>query len=325
MYYLDPEFDSRKLTKSELRSIMASHGVDYLPPPNAKKDELLKLFQKEIVGKRKAILESIGNIKAKSDGIVFLDDSSRPSPKKPKKRTLPTKIETHEYSPSPSKSETIERPETPISVSTHKLVSRLENLDNSGDKSKIRRQLFAKKTYSLAKFSLFLIISCSAVLWIYLKFWFIWPLYTQSQLNRMNEVPILYLKCPYAEDSKIGSCSEGKLYCSNGYVEKRDVLGFNRSCIIDKERLSLIQTMKRNILFELQSRLGSCQCYADVHCSIPKKKLFALISHYFKNLKPRVYAEYFDIALRSLIQEGSKIEYQHIKYLVYLVFLNIIL
>ena len=76
-YYLDPEFDPKKLTKAELRSIMASHGILDLPPATSKKEELLDLFYKEIIAKKKLIIESRKNIKAKSDGIIFLDEQSQ--------------------------------------------------------------------------------------------------------------------------------------------------------------------------------------------------------------------------------------------------------
>lgn len=312
VYYLDPEFDPKKLTKAELRSIMASHGILDLPPPSAKKDELLDLFEKEIVSKRKSILESLKNIKAKSDGIVFLDESSRPSPKKPKKTKQAKEFisePTSGIKPSPSpvkKNEnSISRPETPLNVSTYKLVSRLENLQGKiepkrkNDKNNGKIILFQ----SLGIFSAFVIL----ITYIYFKYWFFWPTYTDDQFKALEQKPILFLKCPYPKNSLIGSCSDGKLYCSSGYIKRRNWLGFGSSCIIDKERLGLIQSIKKKIVIELQTRLGIDLCYNSSSPAISKAKLHDIILNYFKSMKLKTFSEYFDICLRSLIQEDSQI------------------
>jgi len=149
---------------------MASHGVLSIPPPTAKKDELLKVFQKEIVGKRNFILDSLNNVKAKSDGIVFLDESSRPSPKKPKKKAQSKKLDDSDHSPSPFKSNIDERPVTPLSVSTHRLVSRLESLSTENFTKRIEKNQPKKNKLTLVILSsLFFIL---ASFWIYLKFWF---------------------------------------------------------------------------------------------------------------------------------------------------------
>ena len=72
-YYLDPGFDPKRLTKAELRSIMASHNVLNLPPATAKKDELLDTFYKEVIAKREKIRASIGD----NHGILILLHASR--------------------------------------------------------------------------------------------------------------------------------------------------------------------------------------------------------------------------------------------------------
>ena len=319
VYYLDPEFDPKKLTKAELRSIMASHGILDLPPPSSKKDELLDLFNKEIISKRKSILETQKNIKAKSDGIVFLDESSRPSPKKPKKskqsrNDIMETMSDIESSPLPVKrnENLISRPETPLNVSTYKLVSRLENLE--GKKAPKRKQdenngknLLFK---SLGTFSILGVL----ILYIYFKYWFMWPTYTNDQFKALEHEPVLFLNCPYPKNSLIGSCSDGKLYCASGYIKRRNWLGFGSSCIIDKERLSLIQSIKKKIVFELQTRLGIDQCYNSSSPAISKAKLHDIILNYFKSMKLKIFSEYFDICLRSLIQEGTQIEELHMYY-----------
>jgi hypothetical protein len=312
VYYLDPEFDSKKLTKAELRSIMASHGILDLPPPSAKKDELLNLFNKEIVSKRKSILESQKNIKAKSDGIVFLDESSRPSPNKPKnskKINVSNKEDTSysdkSHSPVKKTENLISRPETPLNVSTYKLVSRLENLQGETMFRRKEKQIDEKPILfkSIGAIS----VLTALVTYIYFKYWFFWPTYTVEQFKALDHKPFLFLKCPYPNNSLIGSCSDGKLYCASGYIKIRNWLGFGSSCSIDKERLSLIQSIKKKTVFELQSRLGIDQCYNSATPAISKAKLHDIILNYFKSMKLKTFTEYFDICLRSLIQEGTEI------------------
>ena len=160
VYYLDPEFDPKKLTKAELRSIMASHGILELPPPTAKKDELLDMFYKEIIARRKSILESQKNIKAKSDGIVFLDVSSRPSPKKSKKTIEKVEVKAAcDFDSISAPVGSIPRPETPLAVSTYKLVSRLEKLQDKTVSKKKLPVISRKKTYLAA-----IIVGLSSIL-----------------------------------------------------------------------------------------------------------------------------------------------------------------
>ena len=304
-YYLDPEFDPKKLTKAELRSIMASHGILDLPPATSKKEELLDLFYKEIIAKKKLIIESRKNIKAKSDGIIFLDEASRPSPKKPK---TPSKNKVESISVE-SKSRitenAIERPITPITVSTYKLVSRLENLQQ---KKLVLPDKFIRINLSFLKIFTTSFIIVSLMLLIYLKFLYDWPVYTDEQLRNLTQKPIFYLKCPIPSNSIAGSCSDGKLYCSNGYIEKRNWLKFGSSCVIDKERMSTIQRIKKRMLNELQTRLGASHCHDNISPFIERDELQTIVSKYFKNIKSKTFLDYFEICIRLLLQDDTNIE-----------------
>ena len=309
VYYLDPEFDPKKLTKAELRSIMASHGILDLPPPTAKKNELLDLFYKEIFAKRKSILESQKNIKAKSDGIVFLDESSRPSPKRPKKSANKKYTESiSDTESSFSKNDALmEAPATPVNVSTYRLVSRLENLQG--------KTLSSKQYLKGKRNSVYVIVASSIIMflflvYLYFKIWFIWPVYTDEQFTNLEQKPALYLICPYSKTSPIGSCSDGKLYCASGYIEKRNWFGFGSSCVVDKERMSLIQSIRKKIVTELQIRLGLYECYNEPSPLISKTELHDHILKYFKNIKTKMFSDYYDICLRSLLQDGTEVEVQ---------------
>lgn len=289
---------------------MASHGILDLPPPSAKKDELLDLFNKEIIAKRKFILELQKNVKAKSDGIVFLDDSSRPSPKKPKRpqSKISESISDVESTSSPAKNDAVisKRPETPLAASTYKLVSRLENL-RAKDLPDTKKTVISRNVMYIKSFSRILAFALISI-YLYFKFWFVWPVLTSDQLLTMEPKPRFYLNCPYAKDSSIGNCLDGKLYCASGYVERKNLIGFGSSCVIDKERLSLIQSIKQKIIVELQTRLGLNHCYNSPSAYISKSELHSTILMYFKNMKRKTFSDYFDICLRSLIQEGTKIE-----------------
>lgn len=309
VYYLDPEFDPKKLTKAELRSIMASHGILDLPPPSAKKDELLDMFCKEIVAKRKSIIESQNNVKAKSDGIVFLDESSRPSPKRPKKSSKNYKesISDTEFIPSPSKMDPNERPSTPVNISTYRLVSRLENLQGKYSDLKGNVEKNNQSVYLIISWTIAAILITS---YLYFKFFFVWPVYTEEQLISLKSKPIFYLRCPYSSSSSIGSCSDGKLYCASGYIESRSWIGFGSSCLVDKERMSLIQSIKKKIVFELRTSLGLFECNNQSSILISKSELHGFIYKYFKNIKAKTFSDYYDICLRTLMQEGTEVEFQ---------------
>ena len=66
--YLDPGFDASKLTKPQLRSILAEHGVTNLPPTTAKKEVLLGLFETHISGKAEEIKRARKAVKASGQG-----------------------------------------------------------------------------------------------------------------------------------------------------------------------------------------------------------------------------------------------------------------
>lgn len=315
-YYLDPDFDPRKLTKAELRSIMASHNVLNLPPATAKKDELLDLFYKEIIAKREKIIAASKAVKPKSDGIVFLDDSSRPSPKKPtaskspspKKSTELKSTKTAFKSPTRGlKKETPTPPGTPPAVATYKLITRMENLENRHNSSSGSEAQTSK--FSIKNLALLLFISLLFSPYIYLKFWFQWPVYTVSQLNALEEIPFLYLICPYSSNSAVGSCTGGKLYCASGYIERRYWFKFGTYCVIDRERLSLIESMKKRIVAELQTRAGMSECYEKIVPQMEYHELKSVISNYFKNLKSKALTDFFDLCLKSLTQETSTISF----------------
>lgn len=303
-YYLDPEFEPKKLTKAELRSIMANHGILELPPPTAKKDELLDLFYREIISKKESIIETRKSVKPKSDGIVFLDESSRPSPKKPRsptKKSIANKTLAHS-SEHCTISEEIERPSTPTAIVTSRLVSRFNSLDSETPKR-------SKNSFnlSLRRFIFTGLIAFTFTIYFYFKFWFNWKFYTSSELLSLVNPPLLYLSCPYSSDSLIGSCSDGKLYCSNGYIERKYPICFGSYCALDKERLGLIQAMKKRIVFELQARLGYSKCLGNISSEMSKNELYSTISKYFINMKPKLFAEYFDVCIKSLLHDGTKI------------------
>lgn len=313
-YYLDPGFDPKRLTKAELRSIMASHNVLNLPPATAKKYELLDTFYKEVIAKREKILAANKAVKPKSDGIVFLDDSSRPSPKKPTSSNSPSPKKLIEPKASKAtlksptrglKKEAPAPPGTPPAVATYKLVTRLENLESKRNSSvsSINTSPFLKLKNLATFFLLFLLI----VPYVYMKFWYQWPVYTEAQLNKLEQQPVLFLSCPYPSSSSIGSCVDGRLYCSVGYIERRHWFRFGSYCAIDRERLTLIESMKKRIVSELQNHAGISKCFGKIPSHLEYNDLKAIIAKYFKNLKGKNLTDYFDICLKSLSQEGSSI------------------
>jgi len=315
MYYLDPNFEPKRLTKAELRSILASHNVPNIPHPSAKKDEILDVFYKEIVSKREQILGSQRSVKPNSSGIVFLDESSRPSPKK--SALTPTKSEKmYILKKGTGSISTESAPSTPQLVATYKLANRIEQLDATRKRS---GAALAATTKFDSIFRYFIIIICSILLVVvvYLKFLYSWPVFTDSELQQMPSRPFLYLRCPIPPNSKIGFCERGKLYCATGYIERKNALGFGKSCIIDKERLSLLEAIKKRILQELEVRLGISQCSRNVEPSLSRNELSDSVSHYFKNLKPKYFAEYFEVSLKSLLKDGSIMSHTATKYAIF--------
>lgn len=83
MDYLAPDFDPSRLTKPQLRSILAENGFSAeLPPPSAKKEVLVDLFMDLVWRNREAIRRTREKVKPSAQGIVALDLNSRPSPTK---------------------------------------------------------------------------------------------------------------------------------------------------------------------------------------------------------------------------------------------------
>jgi hypothetical protein len=313
-YYLDPGFDPKKLTKAELRSIMAAHNVLNLPSSVAKKDELLDLFYKEIIAKREKIIAANKAVKPKSDGIVFLDESSRPSPKRstaskspsPKKVSEPKGTKSAPNSPTRGlKKDVPVPPGTPPAVATYKLVTRLDNLDNKRHSS--TNSISTTSQLKLKDIGIIILLSLLIVPYVYLKCWYQWPVYTSSQLNQLKMKPLLFLSCPYSSDSAIGSCVDGKLYCSVGYIERKYWLKFGSYCALDRERLSLLESMKKRIVSELQNRAGISRCYGKISPQMEYTELKSIISKYFKHLSKKNLSDYLDICLKSLSQDGSSI------------------
>ena len=298
MYYLDPGFEPKRLTKAELRSILASHNVPNIPHPSAKKEEILDVFYKEVIAKRNQILDKQRSIKPDSAGIVFLDEASRPSPKKSSstpvksgKPTTPKKALASFENLTPS---------TPQLVATYKLANRIEKIDGTR-KTQAESRTFSSIVRLLAQ----LLGAAFLAIVIYLKFFYPWPVFTAVELQQMASKPILYLNCPFPPDSKVGFCEGGKLYCSTGYIERLNFLQFGKSCVIDRQRLSLLEAIKKRILLELEVRLGTSLCYANIEPSLNRNELSDAVSHYFKNLKPKSFAEYFDVSLKALLKEAS--------------------
>lgn len=80
--YLEDEFDAAKLTKPQLRSILAEHGIMDLPPATARKEVLLELFDQHVAGRAGEIKRARSRVRASDKGISFLDERSQPSPKR---------------------------------------------------------------------------------------------------------------------------------------------------------------------------------------------------------------------------------------------------
>lgn len=74
--YLEEDFDYKKLTISQLCSILSRHNVD-LPSSKQRKDVYLTLFSSEIAAKRVEIKKSLENVKPNGDGIEIVLTSSK--------------------------------------------------------------------------------------------------------------------------------------------------------------------------------------------------------------------------------------------------------
>lgn len=80
--YLEADFDANRLTKPQLRSILAAHGVSDLPPANTRKEALVELFVDHIQRRSKEIKRAHSRVRPSDKGISFLDEQSQPSPKR---------------------------------------------------------------------------------------------------------------------------------------------------------------------------------------------------------------------------------------------------
>ena len=78
--FLEANFDLNKLTKPQLRGIISVHAPKHLPPSSAKKDELIKVIEREILPRANQILSAKRKVRPSATGITFLDEDSRPSP-----------------------------------------------------------------------------------------------------------------------------------------------------------------------------------------------------------------------------------------------------
>lgn len=109
--YLDPAFDpSSQLTKAQLRSILAENGITDLPPPSAKKEVLVALFNEQVRGRAETIRRERQRVRPSAKGITFLDERSRPSPVKelersvsPKRRSSPSTSPTRKSGGRPTR------------------------------------------------------------------------------------------------------------------------------------------------------------------------------------------------------------------------------
>jgi hypothetical protein len=75
--YLQPEFDPRSLTVPRLRSILVTHNIHY--PSQAKKPQLIDLFNEHVQPQSKQILATRARAKRTSRGIVDADSRSTTS------------------------------------------------------------------------------------------------------------------------------------------------------------------------------------------------------------------------------------------------------
>lgn len=71
--YLEPGFDANSLTVPKLRNVLVTHDVTY--PSNAKKPQLVQLFNEEVVPKAKKLLSARRRLKPSSKGIVDVPSS----------------------------------------------------------------------------------------------------------------------------------------------------------------------------------------------------------------------------------------------------------
>ncbi|BGP29857.1 inner nuclear membrane protein enriched at telomere/subtelomere region [Rhodotorula toruloides] len=66
--YLLPDYDATKAKVAELRGILLAHDVPY--QSNAKKPELVRLFQKHVLPQAEALLDQMRTVRASDDGVL---------------------------------------------------------------------------------------------------------------------------------------------------------------------------------------------------------------------------------------------------------------
>lgn len=87
--YLEPGFDPNSLTVPKLRNVLVMHDVTY--PSNAKKPQLVQLFNEEVVPQARKLLSARRRLKPSSRGIVdvpssqasTVDEEEEPVPEPP--------------------------------------------------------------------------------------------------------------------------------------------------------------------------------------------------------------------------------------------------
>lgn len=73
LFYLAPGFDAASLTVPRLRNILLTHDVDY--PSNAKKTQLVQLFNDEVTPQARKLLSASKRVKRSARGIVDVPSS----------------------------------------------------------------------------------------------------------------------------------------------------------------------------------------------------------------------------------------------------------
>lgn len=71
--YLEPGFDPNSLTVPKLRNVLVTHDVTY--PSNAKKPQLVQLFNEEVIPQARKLLSARRRLKPSSRGIVDVPSS----------------------------------------------------------------------------------------------------------------------------------------------------------------------------------------------------------------------------------------------------------
>jgi hypothetical protein len=111
--YLEPGFEPTSLTVPRLRSIFVTHDISY--PANAKKSQLVQIFEDEVKPRAKKILSTRARARRTSRGITdaesqdstvtedSVEEESMPPPPTPRttRRKPPSKVRSDEVEPEP--------------------------------------------------------------------------------------------------------------------------------------------------------------------------------------------------------------------------------